>query len=54
MPRYKALIEYDGTAYYGFQRQIEEQPTIQGELEKAITHLAQQPVRVSSRAGYQF
>lgn len=47
MPRYKALIEYDGTAYYGFQRQIQTQPTIQGELEKTITYLAQQPINVS-------
>lgn len=46
MPRYKALVEYDGTAYYGFQRQIEAHPTIQGELEKAITHLTQQPINV--------
>lgn len=46
MPRFRALIEYDGTAYYGFQRQIEAHPTIQGELEKAITHLAQQPINV--------
>jgi len=44
--RYKALIEYDGTAYYGFQRQIEEQPTIQGELEKAIAQLTKQPINV--------
>ncbi|MCB9420773.1 MAG: tRNA pseudouridine(38-40) synthase TruA [Ardenticatenaceae bacterium] len=46
MLRYKALIEYDGTAYYGFQRQIKEQHTIQGELEKAIARLTQQPINV--------
>ena len=46
MPRYQALIEYDGTVYYGFQRQIQTQPTIQGELEKAISHLAQQPINI--------
>ena len=46
MSRYRALIEYDGTAYYGFQRQIQTQPTIQGELEKAISHLAQQPINI--------
>ncbi|MCP4428507.1 MAG: tRNA pseudouridine(38-40) synthase TruA [Chloroflexi bacterium] len=43
MPRYKALIEYDGTAYFGFQRQRQEQPTIQSEIEKALTHLTRQP-----------
>lgn len=40
MLRYRAQIEYDGSAYFGFQRQKEEQPTIQGELEKAICHIA--------------
>ncbi len=46
MPRYKALIEYDGTAYFGFQRQRPEHPTIQGELEKALNHLVLQPISV--------
>ena len=44
MPRYRAIIEYDGTAYQGFQRQRQGQPTIQGELERALTLLARQPV----------
>jgi tRNA pseudouridine38-40 synthase len=44
--KYRALIEYDGTAYYGFQRQREEYVTIQGELEKVLGHLARQPVTV--------
>lgn len=47
MPRYRALIEYDGTGYFGFQRQREEHPSIQGELEKALSYLAQQPVSVT-------
>lgn len=33
--RYQAIIEYDGTAYCGFQRQLTG-PTIQQELERAI------------------
>lgn len=34
MPRYKITIEYDGTAYAGWQTQKGE-PSIQEELEKA-------------------
>lgn len=37
--RYRAEVEYDGTSYLGFQRQLQ-QPTIQSELEQAITDLA--------------
>ncbi len=36
--RYRALVEYDGTAYSGFQRQLAE-PTIQGEIEKALENI---------------
>lgn len=37
MARYKAVIEYDGTDYAGFQRQAPEAgPTVQGELESAL------------------
>ncbi len=33
--RYKAIVEYCGTGYYGMQKQ-KDLPTIQGELERAI------------------
>lgn len=45
--RYLALIEYDGTAYYGFQRQRKSQPTIQGEIERALTRLTNQTIPVT-------
>jgi tRNA pseudouridine38-40 synthase len=45
MPRYKALVAYDGTDYSGFQRQLE-QPTIQGELEQALEIITRRPVTV--------
>lgn len=45
--RYRALIEYDGAAYFGFQRQSAGQPTIQSELESALAHLARQPVPIT-------
>ena len=47
MTRYRALIEYDGTNYYGFQRQREEFPTIQGELEDVLSQLAHKPVVIT-------
>ena len=45
--RYRALIEYDGTNYYGFQRQREGVSTVQGELESAISELVRKPVMIS-------
>jgi tRNA pseudouridine38-40 synthase len=45
--RYRALVEYDGTDYFGFQRQREDQPTVQRELEKVISHLAAKPVSIT-------
>lgn len=44
--RYRALVEYDGTAYYGFQRQRAGQKTIQGELERGLAVLAKGPVTI--------
>ena len=42
MPQFAALVEYDGTAYFGFQRQRDGQPTIQSKLERALAHVTQQ------------
>lgn len=47
MPRYRALIAYDGTHYFGFQRQRSEQPTIQGEIERVLAVLTNQAVPVT-------
>lgn len=47
MPRYRALIEYDGTAYAGFQRQLVQQ-TVQGKLENALYAVVHQPVTIGS------
>ena len=38
-------IEYDGSAYSGFQRQ-QSAHTVQAELEKALTHIANEPIMV--------
>ena len=45
--RYSAQVEYDGTNYCGFQRQRSGFSTIQGELERVLTNLAQQPVSIT-------
>jgi tRNA pseudouridine38-40 synthase len=45
--RYRARIEYDGTEYFGFQRQRPSQPTIQSELEQALGGLAREPIGVT-------
>lgn len=44
--RFRALIEYDGTAYFGFQKQQEGIATIQRALENALQQLGQQFVSV--------
>ena len=41
MPIIKAVIEYDGTDYSGFQKQPSRR-TVQGELERALTNLFKQ------------
>ena len=45
--RYKAVISYDGTHYYGWQVQPKHQ-TIQGELEKALKQITGRKTRVES------
>ncbi len=42
---YRMTVAYDGTAYSGFQIQVD-RPTIQGELEEALARLTTKPVRV--------
>lgn len=38
-------IEYDGSAYYGWQRQ-QEVPSVQGYLERALSRVADEPIAV--------
>jgi len=42
---YRAVVEYDGTGYSGFQVQPD-RPTIQGELERALWRITQEDVTV--------
>lgn len=46
MRHFKVTVEYDGTAYAGFQYQVG-QPSIQAELERAIEKLTGSVVRVN-------
>ncbi len=47
MPKFKAVLAYDGTAYRGFQLQPGED-TIQARLESALFQMAKEPVRVTA------
>ncbi len=47
LTRYRAVVAYEGTRCYGFQRQAGDTPTIQGEIESAIGRVTQQQVTVS-------
>jgi len=46
MTGYGATLAYDGSAYYGFQRQPEPRPTIQGAVETAISRVTRQSASV--------
>ena len=45
MPRYRLTLEYDGGPYCGFQAQAG-QPTVQAEIERAVTAFCGETVRV--------
>lgn len=45
MPRYRMIIEYDGTPYVGWQRQ-ENGPSVQGAVEKAILSLTGETISI--------
>lgn len=45
--RIMLVVAYDGTGYSGFQAQKSGAPTIEGELNRALTDLTADPVRVS-------
>lgn len=44
--KYKAVIKYDGSKFYGFQR-LNNKQTVQGELEKALTKINKKQVLVN-------
>ena len=46
LTRYRAVVEFDGTEFFGFQRQREGVRTVQGELERALAVIFKRPVGV--------
>lgn len=50
MRNIKLTLEYDGSRFFGFQRQTDK-PTIQAALEKALSQLFNRPMKISAAAG---
>jgi len=46
MQRFRATLAYDGTGYYGFQRQAGGTPTIQGAVEAALYRISGQDITI--------
>lgn len=46
----KLVLEYDGSRFFGFQRQ-NEKPTIQSELEKALSRLFNRSMKIQAASG---
>lgn len=42
---YKAILQYEGTRYRGWQTQGNTENTIQGKLEALLTKMAEEPVK---------
>jgi len=47
MPRYRLLLEYDGSGFHGWQVQAAVR-SVQGEIERALLFLAREPIRTTA------
>lgn len=46
MQKYKMVISYDGTDYFGWQRQLENVPTVCGQIEATLKHVFHKKINV--------
>ena len=46
MKNYKIIVQYDGTRYDGWQKQVNTENTIQGKIEKIIEKMVSEPVEI--------
>lgn len=46
----KLILEYDGSRFFGFQRQ-KDRPTVQAALEEALSRLFNRPMKIAAAAG---
>ena len=47
MQKYKMIVSYDGTDYFGWQRQLEHVPTVCGQIEKTLEHVFHKKIALS-------
>ncbi|HXV28224.1 MAG TPA: tRNA pseudouridine(38-40) synthase TruA, partial [bacterium] len=50
MRNIKLVLEYDGSSFFGFQKQLRH-PTIQEELEKALSKLLNRKTKIRAASG---
>ena len=48
---FKIIIEYDGTNFFGWQKQPDTK-TVQGEIEKALSLILNQEIKITGSAWY--
>lgn len=46
MQKYKMIIAYDGTDYFGWQRQLENVPTVCGQIEATLKHVFHKSISI--------
>ncbi|EKD23250.1 MAG: tRNA pseudouridine synthase A, partial [uncultured bacterium] len=44
--KYKMIISYDGTDYFGWQRQLENVPTVCGQIEATLEHVFHKKIKI--------